>query len=95
MRQNLIVAVLAGLILSAVSVMAKSDWPPFAGIVRVDDLRSDVITLAIELKWDRYCDAEKTGNQMAERGIDGDIQGLQIQYAKLNSGREVPLRNCP
>ena len=73
----------------------RSDASPWASVLRVEGVRSEVIAMHITLTWRDYCEAERMRNAFALRGIVDDLQNLEQQYAGLNDGRELPLRPCP
>lgn len=81
--------------LGAAAPIIRSDPSPWASVARVESVRSDIIAMHITLTWENYCVAERLNNGLAMQAVMSDLGNLEQQYAKLNDGRELPLRPCP
>lgn len=73
----------------------RSDASPWASVARVESVRSDIIAMHITLTWSSYCEAERLKNVLAMQAVMNDIEYLEQQFARMNEGRELPLRPCP
>ena len=73
----------------------RSDASPWASVVRVESVRSDIVAMHLTLTWTGYCEAARLKNVLAMQAVMNDIENLEQQFAKLNEGRELPLRPCP
>ena len=82
-------------VLGAAGPVIRSDPSPWASVARVESVRSDIIAMHITLTWENYCVAERLRNGLAMQAVMSDVEDLEQQYAKLNAGRELPLRPCP
>jgi len=82
-------------VLGAAAPVIRSDPSPWASVARVETVRSDIIAMHITLTWENYCVAERLENGLAMQAVMSDVDNLEQQYAKLNDGRELPLRPCP
>src|SRR5437868_6607797 len=73
----------------------RSDASPWASVVRVESVRSDILAMHLTLTWSSYCEAARLKNVLAMQAVMNDIENLEQQFARLNEGRELPLRPCP
>src|SRR5438067_13261183 len=82
-------------IAGAAMPIIRSDPSPWASVVRVESVRSDIVAMHITLTWSNYCEAERMKNALAMQAVINDVENLEQQFASLNDGRELPLRPCP
>ena len=82
-------------VLGAAAPVIRSDPSPWASVARVETVRSDIIAMHITLTWENYCTAERLNNRLAMQAVMRDVDNLELQFARLNDGRELPLRPCP
>src|SRR5690242_14680231 len=81
--------------MGAAMPIIRSDASPWAGIARVEGVRSEIVAMHITLTWSGYCQAARLKNVLAMQAVMDDIQNLEQEFARLNEGRELPLRPCP
>ena len=81
--------------LGAAAPVVRSDPSPWASVARVEGVRSDIIAMHITITWGNYCVAARLKNGLAMQAVMSDVDNLEQQYARLNDGRELPLRPCP
>jgi hypothetical protein len=92
---------IAGGVAAVVAVMGaampiiRSDASPWASVLRVESVRSEILAMHITLTWSSYCQAARLKNALAMQAVMDDINDLEQQFARLNDGRELPLRPCP
>ncbi|HEX5278945.1 MAG TPA: hypothetical protein VFW28_02590 [Micropepsaceae bacterium] len=82
-------------VLGAAAPVIRSDPSPWASVARVETVRSDIIAMHVTLTWENYCTAERLKNRLAMQAVMRDVDNLEQQFARLNDGRELPLRPCP
>lgn len=82
-------------VLGAAGPVIRSDPSPWASVVRVESVRSEILAMHVTLTRASYCAAERAHNVLAMEAVMSDVENLEQQYAKLNQGRELPIRPCP
>ena len=82
-------------VMGTATPIIRSDASPWASVVRVESVRSDILAMHLTLTWSSYCEAARLKNVLAMQAVMNDIENLEQQFARLNEGRELPLRPCP